>query len=152
MKRKVLLLVLVIFLILALVGCGPHFLDGTGTEDADCAEQTVYDYWRAIINRQYELAKFYCVPDGIWYNKVDEWEEYINVNSEGGASVIVSFYKFYSPTVVACGIAYVYPSIFVDIVPYPGSSSMYGEHFDYVVLLVIETSPPGSPPGSWKLE
>jgi len=72
MKRKVLLSVLVIFLILALVGCGPHFLDGTGTEDADCAEQTVYDYWRAIINRQYELAKCYCIIDGIWCNKVDE--------------------------------------------------------------------------------
>jgi len=146
MKRNILLLVLTLFLISILAGCEPHFLDGM--EDADCAEQTAWDYWRAITNRQYELAKFYCVPDGIWYNKVDEWEEYININSEGEASVIVSFYEFYSPPVVVCGIAYVYPSIFVDIVPYPGSSSMYGEHFDYVMLLVKETSPPGD----WKLE
>jgi hypothetical protein len=150
--KKILLLIFVILLISILAGCEPHFLDGTGTEDADCAEQTAYDYWRAIINRQYELAKFYCVPDGIWYNKVDEWEKYINANSEGGASVIVSFYEFYSPTVVSCGIAYTYPSIFVDIVPYPGSSSMYGENFAYVMLLIRDTSPPGSPPGSWKLE
>ena len=72
MKRKVLLLVLTLFLISILAGCEPQFLDGM--EDADFAEQTAWDYWRAIIDRQYELAKFYCVPDGIWYNKVDEWE------------------------------------------------------------------------------
>ncbi len=52
-------------------------------------EDTVYNYWQAIINRQYELAKWYCVPDGVWYNKVDEWEEYININSEGEASVVI---------------------------------------------------------------
>ena len=146
MKKKYLLSVLAIFLILALTGCGPNFLNGCGGSMQ--AEQTAWDYWRAITNRQYELAKFYCVPGGIWYNKVDEWEEYINVNSEGEASVIVSFYEFYSPTVVTCGIAYVYPSIFVDIIPYPDSNLIYGEHFDYVMLLVKETSPPGS----WKLE
>jgi len=54
--KKIILSSLVIILILTLTSCGPHFLDGTGTEDADCAEQTVYDYWQAIINRQYELT------------------------------------------------------------------------------------------------
>jgi len=39
--KKIILSSLVIILILTLTGCGPHFLDGTGTEDADCAEQTV---------------------------------------------------------------------------------------------------------------
>jgi len=107
MKSRVLLSVLVILLILTLTGCSPNFLDGC--DESSQAEQTVYNYWRAITNRQYELAKFYCVPDGIWYNKVDEWEEYINTNSEGEASVIVSFYNFYSPTVIVCDIAYVYP-------------------------------------------
>ena len=94
------------------------------------------------------MAKFYCVPGRTWHNKTDEWEEYINVNSEGEASVIVSFYEFYSPTVVTYGIAYVYPSIFVDIVPYPDSYVIYSEHFDYMMLLVKETSPSGD----WKLE
>jgi len=70
--KKVLLVVLTVFLISILAGCEPQFLDGTGTEDADCAEQTVYQYWQAIINRQYELAKCYCIIDGIWCNKVDE--------------------------------------------------------------------------------
>ena len=148
MRRKYFLVILFLILAIFLTGCEPHFFNGTGTEDADCAEQVAYDYWQAITNRQYELAKFYCVPDGIWYDKVDEWKEYINTNSEGEASVIVSFYKFYSPTVVSCGIAYTFPSIFVDIVPYPGSSSMYGEHFEYVMLLVKETPPLGA----WKLE
>ncbi|GAI17679.1 unnamed protein product [marine sediment metagenome] len=45
--------------------------------DRSLAEETVYNYWQAIINRQYGLAKCYCITGGIWDNKVDEWEEYI---------------------------------------------------------------------------
>ncbi|GAH49435.1 unnamed protein product, partial [marine sediment metagenome] len=33
------------------------------------AEEAVYQYWQAIINRQYGLAKHYYIPDGVWYNK-----------------------------------------------------------------------------------
>ena len=90
MKRKVLISFFIILLILMLTGCT---MVPPGESLEDMAEQTVYDYWQAIINRQYELAKFYCIPDGIWYNKTDEWEEYINTNSEGEASVVI-----YGPT------------------------------------------------------
>jgi len=83
MKSRALLSVLVILLILILTGCGMIPLE---FPDWMRAEEAVYQYWQAIINRQYGLAKYYCIPDGVWYNKVDEWEEYINTNSEGEVS------------------------------------------------------------------
>jgi len=70
MKSRALLSILVILLILILTGCG---MISPGFPDWAMAEEAVYQYWQAIINRQYELAKYYCIPDGVWYNKVDEW-------------------------------------------------------------------------------
>ena len=69
MKRKVLVLVLVILLILSLTGCGMIPPDDPPWA---MAEEAVCQYWQAIINRQYELAKFYCIANGVWYNKADE--------------------------------------------------------------------------------
>jgi len=140
-KRKILILFLVILLILALVGCGPHFLDGL--EDADCAKETVYQYWVAIINRQYELAKWYCIPNGVWYNKTDEWEEYININSEGEASLLISEPYFYKPAEAIENNAIVYAEIFVDIIPFPGSCIINGDNFEYEVELIKQNYPPG---------
>jgi hypothetical protein len=45
------------------MGCEPNFLDGM--ESGDYAEDLVYNYWQAIVNRQYDLAKYYCVTDGV---------------------------------------------------------------------------------------
>ncbi|GAI38802.1 unnamed protein product, partial [marine sediment metagenome] len=61
MKRKVLISFFVILLFLALTGCvaAPEL-----TTDRSLAEEAVYNYWQAIINRQYELARCYCVFDG----------------------------------------------------------------------------------------
>ena len=94
MKRKVLISFLIILLIFTLTGCMPI---PPGESEGTMAEQEVYSYWQAITNRQYELAKWYCIPDGIWYNKTDEWEEYININSEGEASLLISEPYFYKP-------------------------------------------------------
>jgi len=144
MKRKVLISFLVILLVLALTGCGTIPYD---PEDVR-AEQEVYSYWRAITNRQYELAKFYCITDGIWYNKTDEWEEYINTNSKGEASVIVYTPNFYKQTEVIGNIAIVYAQIFTDIIPFPSSCVIYGDFFEYEIELIKETSPPGD----WELK
>jgi len=141
MKKKYLLSVLAIFLILALTGCGPNFLNGCG--DSMQAEQTAWDYWRAITNRQYELAKFYCVPGGIWYNKVDEWEEYININSQGEASLMIYEPIFYKPTEVIGDTAIVYIQVFVNKIPFPGSSVIYGDTFEYEVEVIQQDYPPG---------
>lgn len=154
MKRKVLISFLVILLILALTGCG---MVPPGESAEDMAEESVYHYWRAIINRQYELAKFYCIPDGVWYNKVDEWEEYINTNSEGETSLLISGPVFYKPTEVIGedtsfpdmrdeAIAYV--EIFTDITAFPGSSYHEGDTFEYE----IELHKQNYPPGDWELK
>ncbi|GAI58929.1 unnamed protein product, partial [marine sediment metagenome] len=81
-----------IILILTLIGCEAI---PNGLPDWARAEDEVYSYWIAIINRQYELAKCYCITDGVWYNKTDEWEEYINTNSEGEASILIYRPSFY---------------------------------------------------------
>jgi len=127
MKSKFLLLVLFVFLILVLAGCGMIPL---GEPLWMAAEGTVTQYWQAIINRQYELAKWYCILGGVWYNKVDEWEECINTNSEGEASLMIyepSFYEqteaigdnVYDPDIRDNAIAYV--KIITHKIPFPGS-------------------------------
>jgi len=139
MKRKILLLVLVVFLISILTGCEPHFLNGMEIED--CAEDFVYNYWIAIINQQYELAKWYCITNGVWYNKTDEWEKYINANSEGEASVLVYFHYFYKPAEVVGNNIIVYVKISVDKIAFPGSC-VINDTFEYE-MEVIETPPLG---------
>ena len=145
MKRKVLISFLVIILILALTGCG---MVAPGLPSWMVAEQTVWEYWKAIINRQYELAKCYCIIDGIWYNKVDEWEVYINVNSEGEASVVIYGPSFYEQSEAIGNNAVVYATIATDITAFPGSCIHEGGLFEYEIELIKETSPPGD----WKLK
>jgi len=158
MKRKVLFLVLVIFLVLALTGCDEMVAPGFPAWMV--VEDTVYNYWQAIINRQYELAKWYCVPDGVWYNKVDEWEEYININSEGEASVVIFLDKFYGPTEIIGGdIDNIYdPDIIYEAIAYVkiithkrlfiDSYVTDIDVFEYETELIKQNYPPGD----WELK
>jgi hypothetical protein len=145
MRRKVLLLFFVILLVLALTGCvaAPEL-----TTDRFLVEEAVYNYWQAIINRQYVLAKLYCVIGGIWDNKVDEWEEYINTNSEDECSmVIVYFDKFYEPTeIIECN-AVVYARIIVDKIVLP-CKKMDGTDID-IFEYETELIKPNCPYGDW---
>ena len=144
MKKKVLISFFIILLILALTGCG---MVAPGLPSWMVAEQTVWEYWKAIINRQYELAKCYCIIDGIWYNKVDEWEEYININSEGEASVVIYGPSFYEQSEAIGNNAVVYATIATDITAFPGSCIHEGGLFEYEIEL-IKTFPSGD----WKLK
>jgi len=143
-KKKVLLSFLIIFLILALTGCAvaPELTDKSLVEEA------VYNYWQAIINRQYGLAKCFCVIGGIWDNKVDEWEEYININSEDECSfLIISFDDFYKPTeIIECN-AVVYARIIVDKIVLP-CKKMDGTDVD-VFEYETELIKPNGPYGDW---
>jgi len=145
MKRKILILFLAMLLILALTGCAvtPELIT-----DKFLVEETVYNYWQAIINRQYGLAKCFCVIGGIWYNKVDEWEEYINTNSEGECSfLIIYFDKFYKPTeIIGCD-AVVYARIIVDKIVLP-CKKMDGTDVD-VFEYETELIKPNGPYGDW---
>ena len=144
MKKKVLISFFIILLILALTGC----MVAPELTDRYLAEEAVYNYWQAIINRQYELAKCFCIYDGIWYNKIDEWEEYINTNSEGEASLIISEPYFYKQAEVIGNNAIVYIWIFANKLAFPDSCCWNVDTFEYEVELIKETSPPGS----WKLK
>ena len=149
MKSRVLLSVLTIFLILVLTGCG---MIAPGFPEWMRAEETVYNYWQAIINRQYELASCYCITDGIWYKKVDEWEEYINVNSEGEASVLIFLDKFYKPTEVIGEDIYdpdirdnaiVYAKIITHKISFPDCYVVDVDVFEYEIELIKQNYPPG---------
>ena len=153
MKRKVLLLGLVIILILVLTGCGmvaPELTNRTLVEDL------VYNYWQAVINRQYGLAKLFCVFDGFWYNKTDEWEEYININSEGPCSFLMIYFdEFYKPTELVEDKAVVYARIITDNIVLPCNSDLYRKMngmdidiFEYEIRLIMRYPPHGN----WKLK
>ena len=145
MKRKVLISFLAILLFLALTSCG---MVPPGESAEDMAEESVYHYWQAIINRQYELAKCYCITDGIWYNKTDEWEEYINDNSEGNVSLMIYGPSFYEETEVIGDTATVYVWISVHKIML---SDIYGgkvDTFEYETELIKQNHPPGE----WELK
>jgi len=145
MKKNILLLILAVFLISMLSSCGriPE-----GLPNWMAVEDTVYQYWQAIINRQYDLAKHYCITNGIWFNKTDEWQEYININSEGEASVLISKPYFYKQAEVIGNNAIVYAKIFAHKIAFPDSTTIDVDTFEYEIELIKETSPPGS----WKLK
>jgi len=147
-KKKVLISFLVILLILILTGC---VVTPELTTDKSLAEETVYNYWQAIINRQYELAKFFCIIGGVWDKKVDEWEEYINVNSEGECSfLIIYFDKFYKPTEIIGDNAVVYAKIITDKIVFP-CKKMIGIDFD-IFEYETELIKQNYPYGDWELK
>jgi hypothetical protein len=150
MKRKFLISFLIILLILALTGC----VVAPELTDRFLAEETVYNYWQAIINRQYELAKCYCIIGGVWDNKVDEWEEYININSEGVCSFLLIFLdKFYKSTEVIGDTAIVYVRIIADKIVVP-CKKMDGDGIDIIDVFEYETEliKQNYPYGNWELK
>jgi len=148
MKRKFLISFLIILLVLALTGC--RIIPLCCTEEMR-AQQKVYSYWQAIINRQYELAKCYCIIGGIWDNKVDEWEEYININSEGECSFLMIYFdKFYKPTEIIGDNAVVYARIITDniVLPCKKMNGMDIDIFEYETELIKQNYPYGD----WELK
>ena len=152
MKSKFFLSFFIILLILVLIGCvvAPEL-----PTDRSLAEEAVYNYWQAIINRQYGLAELFCVFDGVWYNKIDEWEEYININSEGPCSfLIIYFDEFYKPTEVIGDNAVVYARIITDNIVVPCNSDLHRKMngadidvFEYETELIKQNYPYGD----WEL-
>lgn len=88
MRSKILVVSLVMVLILALVGCG-----GIVTPDVDVDETKVKgvinNYWLALSNRQYGLAKSYCILNGEFYRLA---EEYQNMPYIGSSTVTFTPY------------------------------------------------------------
>ena len=142
MKMKIFLLVLVVFLVLILTGC----IVAPGFPEWMEAENTVYNYWQAIINRQYGLAECFCIYDGIWYNKIDEWEEYINIHSEDYCSFLMIYFdKFYKSTEVTGDTAMVYVRIIADkiVLPCKKMDGLDIDIFEYETELIDRNYPSG---------
>ena len=119
--------------------------------DRYLAEEAVTYYWQAIINRQYGLAKCCCVIGGIWDNKVDEWEEYININSEGVCSFLMIFLDdFYKPTEIIGDTAVVYARIITDniVLPCKKMNGLDIDVFEYETELIKQNYPYGN----WELK
>ncbi len=93
------------------------------------------------------MAKHYCIPDGVWYNKTDEWEEYINANSEGEASILIYLPSFYEQTEVIGDNDIVYTRITVDKIAFPDSCVIDVDIFEYEIELIKQNYPPGD----WKI-
>jgi hypothetical protein len=77
MKRKILLVVLFLILAIFLSGCGSS---GIVTDEVK-VKNVIQDYWFALSNRQYELAKTYCILNGIYYLNVEEYQDISYVGS-----------------------------------------------------------------------
>ncbi|GAH38293.1 unnamed protein product, partial [marine sediment metagenome] len=65
MKKKILLSVFVIFLVLILIGCAG--IVPPPLHNAEEILRTVDNYWSALSNREFELAKTYCIINGNAY-------------------------------------------------------------------------------------
>jgi PBP1b-binding outer membrane lipoprotein LpoB len=78
MKRQVLILIGLIILILMLIGCSeiaPVF------NQKEEIKEVINNFWVAISNNQYELAKSLCVKNGIAYNTAIGYQNSFNAGT-----------------------------------------------------------------------
>ena len=80
MKKKVFLLVFVIFLVLALIGCAGVTSIIPDLYQEDKVIKVVVNYWSALSNKQYGLAKTYCMPYGNAYYAVEGYQSLFDYN------------------------------------------------------------------------
>ena len=78
MKRQNLILIGIIILSLIFVGCSGVIPDVNQKEKI---KEVVNNYWLTIANNQYELAKNYCVKNGIAYNTVNGYQNLFNAGN-----------------------------------------------------------------------
>ena len=76
MKKRILLSVFVVFLVLEFIGCG--IIPDINQEEK--VKGIVIDYWLALSNKQYELAKTYCIPHGFAYSGVEDYQNLFYYN------------------------------------------------------------------------
>jgi hypothetical protein len=72
MKRKYFLIILVLVLAMFLSGCSGVVTPAT---DEAKVKSVIQDYWLALSNRQYELAKTYCILNGKFYLLAEEYQD-----------------------------------------------------------------------------
>ena len=81
MRNKLLVVGLIMSLVLALVGCGIV----SDVNQKEEVKEVVNNYWLALSNKQYELAKTYCISYGDAYYAVEDYQslsdyDYVTIN------------------------------------------------------------------------
>ena len=74
MKNKVLLLFFAIFFVLILIGCSGVIPVIPDENQEEKVKEVINNYWSALSNKQYELAKTYCIPYADAYHAVEEYQ------------------------------------------------------------------------------
>lgn len=74
MKRKCFFVILFLILAIFLSGCSGVTTPILEVNQEEVVKEIVANYWIALSNRQYELAKTYCVPNGKAYQAVEEYQ------------------------------------------------------------------------------
>jgi len=90
MKKNILLSAFVIFLVLVLIGCSG--IIPPPLHDKEEILILVNNYLLALSNREYELAKTYCIPNG---NACQAVEVYQNIPYLGSSTLIFTAYLNY---------------------------------------------------------
>ena len=72
MKKNYFLIVLFLVIAVFLSGCGGVVTPAT---DEAKVKSVIQDYWLALSNRQYELAKTYCILNGKFYLLAEEYQD-----------------------------------------------------------------------------
>lgn len=82
MKKKYFLAILILMMTIFLIGCSITTPEINQEMEINI---TVTKYWLALSDRQYELAKTYCIPYGEAYYAVEEYQslfdyDYLTLN------------------------------------------------------------------------
>ncbi|MBA7588271.1 hypothetical protein ES708_30325 [subsurface metagenome] len=82
MRKAYFLVILLLILAIFLTGCGGLV---TPVTDEAKVKEVIQGFWSALSNKQFELAKTYCVPYGDAYYAVEDYQilsdyDYVTIN------------------------------------------------------------------------
>ena len=89
MKKKYFLVILVLVMAMFLASCSGVTTPTLDVDQEEEIKEIVANYWTALSNRQYSLAKNYCIAHGDFYNLA---EEYQNMPYFGSTTMIFTSY------------------------------------------------------------
>ena len=88
MRSKILVAVSVMFLVLALIGCGGGIV--TPATDEAKVKSVIYEYFLATNDQNWEKAKSYCIYGSEEYYDLCFFEDMINVYSQTTGNITIT--------------------------------------------------------------
>jgi len=85
MRKKIILSFFIILLSLVLINCSGVIPITPDINQKEEIKEVINNYWLALSNKQYELAKIYCITYGDAYYAIEEYQnlfdyDYITLN------------------------------------------------------------------------